>query len=111
MKLTTLKPSISVLDTRIAHPAKKSFDKHYSDPQHRSWSASVIARAGGRCEWVEGGNRCTKARPLYRMYADHIVELQDGGEEFELSNGQCLCAEHHTLKTNKERVKRTATPV
>jgi len=40
------------------------------------------------------------------MFADHIKELSDGGERFALSNGQCLCGSHHTLKTNRERARR-----
>lgn len=110
MRIGRLPPSVGVLDTRIAHPAGKQRGEHYGSPAHKAWAAAVIGRAGGRCEWTDGGVRCSKSRPLYRMYADHIVELNDGGEEFEPSNGQCLCAEHHGLKTAQERVKRNVTP-
>jgi hypothetical protein len=40
------------------------------------------------------------------MFADHIVELKDGGAAFDVANGQCLCGSHHTLKTNAERARR-----
>jgi 5-methylcytosine-specific restriction protein A len=41
------------------------------------------------------------------MYADHIVELRDGGQPFDLRNGQCLCAVHHERKTFQARQLRT----
>jgi signal transduction histidine kinase len=40
------------------------------------------------------------------MYADHIIELRDGGQPFDLNNGQCLCASHHELKTMQARARR-----
>jgi 5-methylcytosine-specific restriction protein A len=33
------------------------------------------------------------------MFADHIVELKDGGLLLDLRNGQCLCGAHHEIKT------------
>ena len=42
------------------------------------------------------------------MFADHIVELLDGGDPLDVSNGMLLCGKHHTLKTNRERDKRLA---
>jgi hypothetical protein len=35
------------------------------------------------------------------VYADHIVELRDGGSLTDPSNGQCLCRSHHEIKTPK----------
>ena len=40
------------------------------------------------------------------MFADHIVELKDGGAPYDLNNGQCLCGSCHTRKTVAERVRR-----
>jgi 5-methylcytosine-specific restriction enzyme A len=40
------------------------------------------------------------------MFADHVVELRDGGSPFDLANGRCLCGAHHTRKTNEARAKR-----
>jgi hypothetical protein len=37
------------------------------------------------------------------MFADHIVELNDGGAPFDVANGQCLCGAHHTAKTADAR--------
>lgn len=40
------------------------------------------------------------------MYADHIVEIEDGGAPFDVKNGQCLCSADHQIKTARERAKR-----
>lgn len=75
-------------------------------PEHRAWRAEVIRRAGGQCQWVDGGFRCRKAAPQHRMFADHIKERSDGGALYEPANGQCLCGQHHTIKTAEARAAR-----
>jgi nitrite reductase/ring-hydroxylating ferredoxin subunit len=40
------------------------------------------------------------------MFADHIVEVKDGGAKFDLANGQCLCGSCHTRKTAAARAQR-----
>lgn len=47
-----------------------------------------------------------RCAPVERLFADHIVELKDGGAPFDVANGQALCGAHHTLKTAAERQKR-----
>jgi hypothetical protein len=44
------------------------------------------------------------------MFADHINERKDDGAALDVTNGQCLCAHHHGLKTFRERAKRMARP-
>jgi 5-methylcytosine-specific restriction enzyme A len=39
-----------------------------------------------------------------RMFADHITERSDGGADD--GPGMCLCGQHHTEKTNRQRAKR-----
>ena len=55
------------------------------------------------------GHRCSRAQPEHRMYADHIVEIKDGGSILDVTNGQCLCYSHHTIKTNEVKKKRYQT--
>ena len=51
--------------------------------------------------------RCAKAAPLHRMFADHKKERQDAPDaELDPANGWCLCGAHHSLKTAQEREKR-----
>ncbi len=76
----------------------KTADAAYVDPRHATWASAVKKRAGYRCE------KCGVTGK--RMYADHIKELRDGGERFSLSNGRCLCASCHQVKTIIERAKR-----
>lgn len=66
----------------------------------------MIARAGGRCEFVVDGARCRKARPADRMFANHKHELRDGGAALDLANGECLCGTHHALVTARARAAR-----
>lgn len=37
---------------------------------------------------------------------DHIKEISDGGEPYDINNLQSLCHKHHSKKTGKERKKR-----
>lgn len=78
----------------------------YQTPEYRAWREAVIERAGGRCEAIENGQRCAKAAPLHRMFADHRIEVRDGGALHDVTNGQCLCGAHHTAKTAAARSAR-----
>jgi 5-methylcytosine-specific restriction enzyme A len=98
-----LQPRMRVLDLRTAKPPPKTADPYYATPKHRAWRAKVIADAGGRCEWIRpDGTRCNRAEP--RMFADHVHERKDGGPG--LGRGQCLCGQHHSIKTAIERRRR-----
>jgi 5-methylcytosine-specific restriction protein A len=106
-KLRTLGPLVRKLDTNTVRFPPKVKAPIYNTPEFQTWRAAVVARAGGRCEWVDQhGHRCGKGRPEHRVYADHIVELNDGGHPFDVANGQALCASHHTLKTMAARARR-----
>lgn len=107
-KLTMLRwPRVAAVDLRIGirpRPAKTA-DPHYGTPEHRAWRKAVIDRAFGTCEAVDpDGRRCGRAEA--RMFADHVIELRDGGAPFDLANGQALCGGCHSRKTAAERAKR-----
>jgi hypothetical protein len=99
-RLRTPASRIAPLDMRSVRPAPKTADPYYGSPEHRAWRAQVIARAGGRCEWLGCGRR------ERRMFADHVIERRDGGAATDLANGQCLCAQHHAIKTARARTSR-----
>jgi 5-methylcytosine-specific restriction protein A len=105
-KLRFLGPRVRVLDTRTTKLPRRQIDPTYNTPRFQAWRAKVIERAGYRCEAIDNGHRCTKAKPEHRVYADHVVELRDGGQPFDLNNGQCLCASHHERKTMMARTRR-----
>jgi hypothetical protein len=93
-----LQPRIPSLTGRSVPWPDKLVKPHYHDPKHQDWSKQVRERAGYICE------QC--GRSEFRMFADHIVELEDGGAPFDVSNGQCLCGACHTRKTIGERANR-----
>ncbi|HZT52362.1 MAG TPA: HNH endonuclease signature motif containing protein [Stellaceae bacterium] len=78
----------------------------YTSPEYARWRDQVIERAGGRCEAIDNGIRCRKARPRHRLFADHKHELRDGGALFDPANGECLCGAHHSRKTAAARAAR-----
>jgi len=106
-KLRSLAPRLRLVDTAPVKLPPKVKDAVYTTPEFQRWRALVVERAGGRCEATDPhGHRCSRATPAYRMYADHIEELNDGGSLFDLANGQCLCASHHAIKTTAMRSRR-----
>ena len=106
-KLRTLGPLIRSVDTRTTKLPPKVKASIYNTPEFQRWRALVVERAGGRCEATDPhGHRCTRATPHYRMYADHVTELQEGGLPYALDNGQLLCASHHQIKTVAMRRQR-----
>ncbi len=98
--LRSLPPRIARHDTRTALPPPKQPDPHYGSTAHREWRASVLARASHACQ------RC--GRRGVRLFADHIVELRDGGAALDVTNGQALCGACHTTKTVTTRAARMA---
>lgn len=104
-RLRMVAPRIAVVDTRRAPPLPKTVDPHYQTPEHQAWRAEVIRRAHGRCQ----DPLCrTPHRTGIRLFADHVVELKDGGAPFDPANGLARCGSCHTRKTNEERAKRMA---
>ncbi|MGC1303771.1 MAG: HNH endonuclease signature motif containing protein [Caulobacteraceae bacterium] len=97
---------LQTLDARRVGTVPKSADPLYQSGDYRVWREAVIAKAGGRCEAVDAGQRCSKAQPRHRMFADHVKEVRDGGARFDPANGQCLCGAHHTAKTARARAAR-----
>ena len=65
----------------------------YATPEHRTWRATVLARAHGHCQ----GPNC--GRFGVRLFADHIREISDGGAPLDPDNGQALCGSCHSRKT------------
>jgi hypothetical protein len=105
-RLRTLRPKVCTLDTSTVRLSPKRNDPVYVTPQYKAWRAQVIARANGQCEAIVNGVRCSRAHPDHRMFADHIIELKDGGLLTDINNGMCLCSSHHEIKTIEARKQR-----
>lgn len=97
-RLPTLGHTLRAVSTHAAAPAPKVKDAHYYTPDHRAWSSAILARAGHACQ--------SCGRTGTRLYADHIIELRDGGAAFDLDNGQALCGACHVSKTAQARAAR-----
>jgi 5-methylcytosine-specific restriction enzyme A len=95
MGLRMLRPRLATLDLRRVRPPAKVTLSYYGSKQHKEWARAVIARANHRCEDCGAGGK---------LYADHQVELVDGGNP--QGRGVARCAACHTTKTNIERAKR-----
>lgn len=105
-RLPVMGNRVGTFDARRVTAPTKQAKSFYHTPEFRQWREAVIARAGRRCEAVDGDQRCAKAEPDHRMFADHVKELSDGGAALDPQNGQCLCGAHHTIKTARARARR-----
>jgi 5-methylcytosine-specific restriction enzyme A len=90
------------MDTRAIRPPDKVAAPIYQTVEYREWRAEVIRRSHGWCQHP----LCSDPFGRSRLYADHIRELRDSGEPFDLNNGMALCAACHQRKTLAERAKR-----
>ena len=106
-RLPIFRTKITSFDTRRVKPPAKAVDAHYATPEHKAWRMAVMVKAKWRCEAVVDGQRCTRHAPKDRLFADHIVEVSDGGDLLDPNNGQAMCGSHHTIKTQAERTKRS----
>src|SRR5262245_36475576 len=107
-KLRSLAPKVRTLNDLPVRLPQKQADPIYNTPEYKAWRTYVVGRAGYRCEArVSGvGDRCERAGPEHRLFCGHIVEISDGGDPFDVSNGQVLCSSHHNMITNAARAKR-----
>ena len=101
-RLPTLKPLLRAAEHRTVIPAAKQVDPELKTAAHEAWRKAVLDRAGWRCEdcGKQGG------RGGVRLFADHIVERQDGGALTDVRNGAARCGSCHGLKTARARARR-----
>lgn len=103
--LRMLAPRVAAIDTRTARPAPKVADPYYLTPEHRAWAAEGARLAGGRCQ---DPNCATRGRTHGRLFADHIIELKDGGAPLAPENRMMRCGACHARKTAAARAARMA---
>ena len=107
-RLKSLPPHVAKLDTSIAPLPPKESDPFYLSREWRALVAKIKRERGDVCEDPHCKGPHT---PGQRIYADHIVEIQDGGAKLDATGILLRCARSHSLKTARERTKRTARPV
>lgn len=103
-RLRTLPPRLATLDTRTARPPERVRENHdiYGSQRWRTLAAALLKERGRRCQKC-GSN-------VGRLYADHVVELRDGGAPFDPANIEILDARCHGLKTAAARSDRMKAP-
>ena len=104
-RVPSIASRIASIDTRSAVPPPKTAEPIYASREYAEWRRIVISRAHGYCQdpSCKYPNRCG-----IRLFADHVIELKDGGAPFDPSNGLARCGSCHTIKTVAERIKRSA---
>lgn len=103
MGVRTMRPRVKTVDTRRVHVAPKVADPIYSTPEYIEWRDIVVERAHGYCQ----DPRCKYPhRKPSRLFADHVIELRDGGAKFDPANGLARCGSCHTRKTAEMRAAR-----
>ena len=107
-KLTTLTPRVATLDTRTAPLPPKAIDPFYLS---REWRALVDKIKRERGEACEDPNCKGPHHRAQRIYADHVVEIRDGGAKLDPSNVMLRCARSHSRKTARERARRSISRV
>lgn len=80
---------------------KKERAAVYGTAAHERWRDQVLERAGHACQGRDHDE--TRPRSGVRLYADHKIEISDGGDALDVRNGQALCASCHGLKTARAR--------
>ena len=90
-KLRCVPPMLRTANLSSARVPPKTVASWYLTPEHRAWSKVVIERAGHQCQ--DCGRSGT------RLFADHIVELSDGGARLDPANGAARCGSCHGSKT------------
>jgi len=98
MKLRTLGHRVGTADTRTVRPAPKVVNPFYQSPEWTHLRSTLIRTRGARCQ------DC--GRTDGRLFADHVVELQDGGAALDPANIRLLCGACHTAKTARVRADR-----
>lgn len=102
MALKCARPMLRPTNAVAARVPPKAADSIYATPEYRQWAQAVKARAGFMCE------DC--GRSGVRLFADHVIELKDGGAPFDPANGRCRCGSCHSLKTAAEKRRRMVRP-
>lgn len=73
----------------------------YNSTRWRELREMALKRDKGLCVTCLKNNRIERA-----VLVDHIVEISDSGEPFDINNLQSLCSSCHNKKSAEERKKR-----
>jgi 5-methylcytosine-specific restriction protein A len=91
--ITSIKPRISTIDTRVGSPAAV---ERIRGREHDRIRQRILVRDGAAC---------VKCGCGLNLEIDHVVPLARGGQEGDV-NRQALCVGCHALKTLNEEKER-----
>ena len=69
----------------------------YCDKAHKRWRQAVLNRCAWQC--VD----CGRVAHGREMHADHVVPISQGGERYDVANGEARCVRCHGRKTRHEQ--------
>lgn len=75
----------------------------YCSKAHKLWRQTVLTVNAFQCQAC--GVVCDSTDAKRVPHADHITPIAEGGDRYDLSNGQTLCASCHSKKTTQENKK------
>ena len=96
-------PAHKPLRLRMAGPKRdesarpNAAARGYCDKAHKVWRQAVLAKCNWQC--VDCG-RVAYGRD---MHADHVTPISQGGERYDVANGQARCVACHGRKTVQEQ--------
>ena len=91
------------------HQHKKHMLEHQTDDNGRyiyhtsQWKRLRLQKLAQNpmCEHCE-----IEGRAVAAVMVDHVKEISDGGDAYDIGNLQSLCYRHHAIKTGRERKRR-----
>lgn len=88
----------TVLPTVADKARPNAYRRGYCDKRHKAWRLAVLTRDAWQCR--DCGRVCGSER---EAHADHVVPINQGGDRYDVANGQCLCHVCHSRKTRREQ--------
>jgi hypothetical protein len=85
----------------------KEVDPFYASREWRALVDKIKRERGDVCEDPHCKGPHSRGQ---RIYADHIVEIKDGGAKLKATGILLRCARSHSLKTARERAARMQRP-
>ncbi len=105
--MKSLEPRITTINKRrIGGDTSRSTKPTLPFYKTQEWVqlvARIVRKRGRRCENPE----CAREVTLTRIFADHIIEIKDGGALLDENNIELLCGSCHVTKTLQMRKERS----
>ena len=107
-KLCSKHGKYSVNTTRDKCPScTKSYDKNVRNKESvKIYNSKQWKKEARPATLLRDGFKCVVCKSKDNLVVDHIKELIDGGDAYNIDNLQTLCKKCHAIKTEEEKNKR-----